>query len=242
MTFRIFIFLFYLILYWNVTFFLLLISCGLCIIFPMQQILELFQKRVKETPFLVMLVLSGVVVSFIAGMFFVSQREEISFPQEFVDARLDAAVVSTDIVELTQSTNTNIRTANTLEEKGLTDDALLLIAEARASNEEAYDTAFMLSAHLQRMTESLPLITPAGHRQLAYEAIAVELSLVSEFISYTQSLNTFLDSLTQAITTNTFADREAVKQSLASVNESTEKINALNNDFLSRMSQFDGSL
>lgn len=162
-------------------------------------------------------------------------------PERFIDARKNAALVSGDIVRLANDTNDKIAQVNVLEIKGKTSDALALIQDARGSNGAAYTKAFELSQNLKTLAESLSDIRSPGEQRIAYEAIAIELSLVSEFISYTQVLNTFLGNLTTLVLDNTIQNQNIVRADISAVNEKTSSINNLNKQFIEKMKTFDSS-
>ena len=92
------------------------------------------------------------------------------------------------------------------------------------------------------MTESLIGIPSANTQRMAYEAIAVELSLVSEFIIYTQNLNEFLESLERSYEKgSTVEEQDTIEKEIGEVNENTKTINKLNKEFLAKMKLFDKS-
>lgn len=159
-------------------------------------------------------------------------------PADFTAARQKAAAVSWDIVNLTRETGRKIELANRAENEGNFDRLSNLINEARSSNTIAYQKAFDLSRYIQNMAESLG---GAGsiRQQMGYEAVAIELSLVSEFISYTESLNEFLNNVGRSILEKNPANQKAVTDSLNKVNGKVETINALNQNFTDKMAAFD---
>ncbi len=175
----------------------------------------------------------------LTAYFFATSAGKAKEPQQFLEARRNAAEVSANIVGLTQSTNEKIKAINLSDLNGNAEKALALIQEARATNNEAYKSAFELSRGLQTMAEALAQIKSLESRRQAYEAVAVELGLVSEFINYTGSLNNFLDSLTRAIATNSPADRLTAENYLKEVNQKTETINNLNQEFSAKIGKFD---
>ncbi len=163
-------------------------------------------------------------------------------PEEFLDARRDAASVGTQIVDLTRQTGEKIRAVNYTDLSGNVDHAVALIGEAKALNQSAYTQAFELTRHLQRLASSLSAMGASDLRGKAYDAISVELALVSEFILYTQKLNIFLEHLSRAIATGLITDRSTTDAALKEANEQGMKINAINEDFLKKMEVFDSSL
>ncbi len=168
---------------------------------------------------------------------------KVIVPPSFTTARQNAASVSRDIVALTTSVDQNIQAANAAEAKGDTNAIITAISNARTANAAAYEKAFTLSQNLQQMAQSLNDINSASSRQLAYEAVAVELSLVSEFIAYTGSLNDFLNTLANSIATNGLTSgNSAVAAALKVVNDKAATIDQLNREFNQKMEAFDASV
>ena len=161
-------------------------------------------------------------------IFFLKGSGKEPLPPSFLEARKEASLISQKIVDLTNDANEKIKTANLFDSSGNKSDALVLIKEARQINTEAYNQAFELSRQLQKLAESLSEIKSQDSRRAAYEAVAVELALVTEFIDYTQALNTFLDNLSVAVTTDSFANRRAAENYLEVVNKKANLINNLN--------------
>ena len=166
----------------------------------------------------------------------------VSLPPEFLSARREAASASEKIVSLTNATNNKIKAVNISDLDGNVAAARNLLEEARKDNGAAYSQAFELSQNLQRITESMQQVSSLKSQRLVYEAVSVELALVSEFITYTQNLNEFLSSLSQALATNNPSDRQLVLNNLDAVNRNVNKINLLNQEFLSKIGEFDRSL
>lgn len=165
-----------------------------------------------------------------------------SVPATFTAARQNAAQVSQEIVTLTTTVNQKIADANAAEVQGDPSAVLAAINDARTANVSAYEKAFTLSQNLQQMTEALATIDSSQSQKLAYEAVAVELSLVSEFISYTGSLNDFLNALARSIAAGNAENRSAVAAALKTVNSKAATIDQLNQEFNQKMHTFDTSV
>jgi hypothetical protein len=166
----------------------------------------------------------------------------MNLPQDFIIARQNAAVVSQRIVDLTSATRDKINAANISELAGDNNKTQQFIGEARTTNNEAYQSASNLAEFLKNLAGSLSTLQSTASQRIAYQAIATELSLVSEFIVYTQNLNSFLDALSAAGEGNTPARKTAIEATLKKTNNSARIINDLNKEFLSRMASFDKSL
>ena len=172
----------------------------------------------------------------------VDNNRNIILPKSFLDARFSAALVSRRIAELTSGTSKQIEGINIYDLKGKGFQALALVKEAKENNEITYKEAVQLSNSLEQMAISLSDLPPGKSQRKAYEAVAIELSLVSEFIRYTQNLNDFLEKLDRAISLNNESVRKDVYDALSKVNKSTDEINKLNSRFVAKMKEFDDSL
>ncbi|KKU98817.1 MAG: hypothetical protein UY32_C0013G0014 [Candidatus Jorgensenbacteria bacterium GW2011_GWC1_48_8] len=184
----------------------------------------------------------SLIVLFIVFYILAKWSAPVSLPPEFLLARQEAASVSEKIVSLTNATNNKIKAVNISDLDGNVAAARNLLEEARNDNGAAYAQAFELSQYLQRIAESMKQVSSVKSQRLAYEAVSIELSLVSEFITYTQNLNEFLNSLSRALAMENPSDRQLVLNRLDDVNRNVNKINSLNQEFLSKISEFDRSL
>ena len=171
-------------------------------------------------------------------VYFINSLDGGVVSADFTATRQKAASISENIVNLTTDTTKKIEAANKIQNAGNTDQLLALINEAKALNSTAYQKAFDLSNALQQMAESLNNVG-SSRQQIGYEAVALELSLVSEFISYTGSLNDFLDILTKSVITGNPANPKAISDALGTVNQKANFINSLNANFLEKMAAFD---
>lgn len=161
-------------------------------------------------------------------------------PQDFLESRKNAALISQNIADLTNKTDDKIAEANRADLAGDVWTAEQAIEGAQNLNKDANRAAADLAAQLKIMTESLAGMQPENQR-LAYEAAATELSLVSEFVVYTQSLNEFLEKLLASMETETKVSKADLAASLKKTNESAKKINTLNAEFGARMKALDSS-
>ncbi len=193
-------------------------------------------KRTKIIITAVVLVLA------IGGFIALAASNRTALPQSFLIARKNASLTSQHIVDLTTQIGEKVTAANAADLSGDTLSAEALIDDARAANAEAYKNAGELSSHLKDLANSLTSLGSPSRQSVAYEAVATDLSLVSEFIVYTQNLNDFFDKLSLAIETRTRAHKNDAAAALTVVNEGAKKINALNADFQTRMRTFDTSL
>lgn len=209
-----------------------------------REVFAFFKQRFRKgSPSFYILIATIFALLLIFSSYAFSQRElRAELPPEFLEARRDASLASKEIVTLTGSVNNAIRTISVLDVADQNPRATQIINQAKADTASANSRAFDLSRHLERMTQSLVSLPSAPIQRLAYTAIATELSLVSEFLSYTQHLNTFLQSIERSFAArSTREEQEAIGKALDDVNESAKTINRLNNEFLAKMGAFDTS-
>ncbi len=166
---------------------------------------------------------------------------EANLPQTFLLSRKTAALISQNIVDLTNKTGEKISSANTADLAGDRARASSLILEAQNTNVEASRATSQLAGQLKVLTESLATMSSVSSQRLAYEAVATELALVSEFVVYTQNLNEFLEKLLVSMETDTKVSKADIASSLTATNKSARKINSLNAEFSDRMAKLDKS-
>ncbi|MEK7464242.1 MAG: hypothetical protein AAB617_00490 [Patescibacteria group bacterium] len=172
------------------------------------------------------------------GGYFILRTWSLKLPNDFLIYRQNTADVSEKIVALANEVNEKIKAVNISDLNGEDEKAVALILDARGKNIATYSQAFELSKNLENLARSLDDISSRRTQRLAYEAVAVELSLVSEFIVYTRDLNNFLDSLSHAIVTGESRDREMAQKFLDDVNKQVSKINSLNKEFAEKTKEF----
>jgi hypothetical protein len=197
-----------------------------------------FTKRLKLPKTILraaLLLVGGGLLVYLIGAGVAASR----LPEEFVRARQGAAAVSQHIVDLTALTGKKLSEVNLSDLQGETAQALVLLTDARASNASAYGKAFELTQHLQALAQSIQGISSATKQREGSEAVAIELSLVSEFIIYTQKVDTFLNALERAIRSNVETNRVAAAAALDEVNAKVASINTLNKAFRAAIGIFD---
>lgn len=175
------------------------------------------------------------------GVWFLVNKPPVKPPTEFLTARQRGAEISQKVVELTSATNEKIKEINSSDLNGDILKAMALIEEVKNKNQEAYAQAVKLSEEMRKMAESLEKIFLFSSRQIAVKAISLEVSLITNFIDYTQILNQFLSNLYKAIATSDRSYRRLAEENLTEINAKTWAINSLNQQFLEEMRVFDKS-
>lgn len=160
-------------------------------------------------------------------------------PQGFPEARTRAGQISQDIVMLSNQTNENLKALSALDPKKDKTRADELINDARNKNQAAYTKAVELSTELQKMSESFRGIQSLSLQRVVYEAIAIEISLVTEFIQYTEDFNIFLEVVSVFLADGSAENKIKVQNAERVVNQRITNINQLNDAFLSQMEKFE---
>lgn len=183
--------------------------------------------------------LAVVLVGIVAA---VATNGTTSLPDTFTAGRGQAAAISQRIVDITASVALRIEEASQNELGGHREVAEALLQEAHDRNYEARLKALELADVLAKLSASLSDIGSRESRLLAYQGISLELSLVSEYLKYADSLNRFLELLPATFGSLNPSDRKAVADLLAEVNGHAETINRMNQSFSEKMKEFDRSL
>lgn len=186
----------------------------------------------------------AVVIAFflLAGYFGWRYLFNAFLPNEFQDARQISAEISRQIVELTSSTNNKIKDINYSDWNGDYTKALELVRQAKEDNKDAFNQAVELSNKLKIMAEAIPEIRSSEKRQIAQEAVAIELSIITHFINYNKSIEDLLAVLENRFLTSTEKYERDIDVKLYEINTLVAGINNMNQQFSERMTKLDGKL
>ena len=92
-------------------------------------------KKLKKLLFIGFPAIFLVVLIYVLFQFF---SQPATLPEDFLQARQEAARLSQGIVELTKATNETIEVINLLEAEGNSQEAIVLISTARQNNQKSY--------------------------------------------------------------------------------------------------------
>jgi len=158
-------------------------------------------------------------------------------PQEFIDARIQGAMISQNIVNLSNQSVDDIGKINQLEKQGNFVEATNVTLETIQKSKEIRDQAVQLSNQVSKMTSSLSDIKSFEARQAALEAISNRLALISRLINYSDYLNQLLQALQAK-----FAGQPGnnnVELVISQINAEVTAINSFNNQATQAMNRFD---
>lgn len=161
-------------------------------------------------------------------------------PGEFTEARIKGSNIAQKIVELSRGNLAFLNQVASFDGSDNHSEALIAISNALIKNRENQVEAIRLSEQLTVMAEQAPRIQPARGREIATEAVAAEVALVSRLIYY----NEYLDQLFETLKVKfekpwvTYLQGQ-VNDLVNKINDEAQAINELNKKFVSSMAELD---
>jgi len=159
-------------------------------------------------------------------------------PQAFTDARLKGALISQNIVNLSNESTLDLVKINEYEVRGNYTEALNLTTDVIKRSQEIRDQAVELSKRVEEMTRSLSDLDMLDARQAALESISNRLALLSRLINYSGYLGQLLDTLRSNFAGKTY-DGKTVSFLIDQINSEVRAINSFNNQAGQAMDRFD---
>lgn len=183
----------------------------------------------------------AIVVVFVLGGGYALNRfvfKSGGIPKEFTDARLQGAIISENIVNLSNQSVLDLVKINELDKNGDYTNALNLTTEVIKQSAAIRDQAVELSSRIETMTKALSDIDSLSARQAALEAITNRLALVSRLINYSGYLGQLLDTLRNHFTGASYGAHD-VASLVDQINSEVRAINSFNNQATQAMGRFD---
>lgn len=160
-------------------------------------------------------------------------------PLEFVEARIAGAQVAAKIVELASLSLQNLQTISLLESDRNYEEAIAAVGQEVIRNKEARQEAVRLSNYLDQMAKNLSDIKPRRARDLATEAVGLEVQLINRLISYNDELNNLFELLKAKFENKIKNGEDRLRELVLLLNQETNTINNLNQKFIKLMTEFD---
>lgn len=159
-------------------------------------------------------------------------------PKDFSEARERGALISQDIVNLSNELGENLKEINKLDKDGNLTEALQKTTELAVKSAEIRSRAVELSGELERMTSSLPKIKEEEAKQAVLESISNRLALISRLINYSDYVYQLLSVLRERFT-NQYVEAGKVDSLISKINEEVQSVNTFNQSAVSAMEKFD---
>lgn len=193
----------------------------------------MFQLRllVKIVVIVIFLIASGYALS----QFNFTQQ----LPTEFTQARLEGALISQNIVNVSNQLLDNLKKVSELEKKAEYLEALNLTTQTLKQSQEIRNEAVKLAQELEKMTVSLSGIRSAQAKQAALESVSNRLALINRLINYSDYLNQLLEVLRNRFFLGTSSENRQIDDLIAKINNEVKAINNFNAGAIAAMEKFD---
>jgi hypothetical protein len=170
----------------------------------------------------------------------IRRLESSTPPAEFTEARMRGAVISQDIVNLSNEISKDLETVNRLDNEGRSREALSAVVPILEKTNDLKKKAAELSAELQKMTASLLNVKSQEAQRAAMESITNRMALISRLLSYGDYMTQLAETLRRRfINART---NESVAQIVAQINAEITAINNFNRAAGQAMDRFDAIL
>ncbi len=160
-------------------------------------------------------------------------------PSQFTEARNKSGLIAKEIVTLTEESLKNLDVISLNDREYNFRKALGLVREELERAKNSRIKAVELTKQLDAMARGAAGITPLKARNLATQAIADELSLISHMIVYNDALNGLLQTLEFKFSGDIRYDSQEVQNLIKNMNNEAKEINNLNESFNQKMQQLD---
>ncbi len=160
-----------------------------------------------------------------------------SIPQDFVDARIQGAIISQNIVGLSNQSTNDLEKISQLDQQGNFVEASNVVVETIKKSKDIRSQAVELSNQVSKMTTSLSDIDSFEARQAALEAISSRLALISRLINYSEYLNQLLQALQTKFARQSGGSN--VESIITQINAEVTAINSFNGQATQAMNRFD---
>ncbi|HVM76576.1 MAG TPA: hypothetical protein VMU07_00240 [Candidatus Paceibacterota bacterium] len=188
-------------------------------------------RRTKIIVVFVILVIVGYGVAIYWG-----SRNKV--PVAFTNARLQGALISQDIVNISNSSTAELAQVNKDDQQGDYTDALTLTTNLVNQSEDLRNKAVDLSNQIGTMTQSLSSVNSFQAQQAALQSISSRLALINQLITYSNDLDKLLLVL-QARFSGQPQSNATVQGLVNQINTDVNAINNFNAQAEQAMQQFD---
>jgi len=188
-------------------------------------------RGIKAAVVFIILVVAGYAIAVFWG-----SRNQV--PVAFTDARLQGALISQDIVSISNSSTDELAKVSQDDKQGDYTDALTLTTNLISQSQQLRDKAVSLSNQVGIMTQSLSQIDSVGAQQAALQSISSRLALINQLITYSNDLDRLLGVL-QARFSGKYEPTGTVDGIVNQINTDVNAINNFNAQATQAMSQFD---
>lgn len=152
-----------------------------------------------------------------------SYTKSINIPEAFNLSRMQTALISEEIINLSNQIKTGVSKVNELEEKKDYKGAFNTLSEINLKILDVRAKAFELSKDLQTMTLELNNIKAGGAEKFALASITNRVTIINHLINYTD----YLSQLNSALEKR-FYGKENKDEILSLINKINAEVDAIN--------------
>ena len=167
--------------------------------------------------------------------------QSVKIPEEFLNSRLQSAIISEEIINLSNQIKDGVFQINQLDEQKKYKEAFNLISELNTKILEIRKKAVDLSKELEIMTKSLnDLKVKGGAEKLAVSSITNRIIIINHLINYSD----YLFQLNLALENRFYgkSNKDEILNLIDKINSEVEAINKANEKAKIDMEKFDTAL
>ncbi|MGB9608768.1 MAG: hypothetical protein ACPL3E_00115 [Minisyncoccia bacterium] len=193
-----------------------------------------FLRQKKLYLFFAVIILGGYAVS----KFIFS--EGVNIPENFTKSRMQAALVSEDVIKISEDIKNNVSKINALDNEKKYNEAFSLLNETNIKILDIRKKAIELSSQLEIMTKELNNIKARGAETFAISAVTNRLTIINHLINYSD----YLFQLNLALQDRFYGknNRDQILSLIEKINNEVQAINQANEQANLDMEKFDQAL
>ena len=169
-----------------------------------------------------------------------SYTKSINIPEAFNLSRMQTALISEEIINLSNQIKTGVSKVNELEEKKDYKGAFNTLSEINLKILNVRAKAFELSKDLQTMTLELNNIKAGGAEKFALASITNRVTIINHLINYTD----YLSQLNSALEKRFYGkdNKDEILSLINKINAEVDAINEANEKAKTDIQKFDEAL
>ena len=169
-----------------------------------------------------------------------SYTKSINIPEAFNLSRMQTALISEEIINLSNQIKTGVSKVNELEEKKDYKGAFNTLSEINLKIINVREKAFELSKELQTMTLELNNIKAGGAEKFALASITNRVTIINHLINYTD----YLSQLNSALEKRFYGkdNKDEILSLINKINAEVDAINEANEKAKADIQKFDEAL
>lgn len=174
----------------------------------------------------------------VAGIVYTSKTRNV-VPDDFKNARLQGALISQNIVDLSNQLVGDLTKMNTQDKQGDYNAALATADSLIAQSQDIRKKAQELSQELEKMTKALDQLKNSDARDVALASITARLEMINRLISYSDATTDLLTALRSRFSGTTSQSQAKVNELVQKINAEVEQVNVFNKQATESMNRFD---